>query len=386
MASGPGSPCASAPDEDNESTISSNSTTSTDFYAQEPFGTFCLKVLKLANDTIWPEPEFEAIQTNYMEGGLDHRIVGITRRRHDFANTTNPPVDEQFILRTPRYASVGGIQETVATLSFLKEHTTIPVPRVEAFDASRDNILDRPYTIQNLVSGTALISAYPKLSHSGRCRVATELGGIFKQMLETRCDMAGKLTLAKNGGENEDGELQYRAMPLLPRDPSLSRPYSNGPPSQSTHDLLTSILLAEKADDDPEQFGNDDEAPWRPLWDKFLTVTQQLEECGWLADRHYYCVALTNLEFKSHNILANTDTDDPNAPMISVVLDWDYAVFAPAFVACQPPMWLWAWKDDEDEDEGEANEVPETPERQEIKRLFEEAAGEDYAQLSYPPA
>ena len=63
------------------------------------------------------------------------------------------------------------------------------------------------------------------------------------------------------------------------------------------------------------------------------------------------------------------------------------------FVNCMPPAWLW--------DDGQANQVdehgldpwpyelrgandtPSTPEKQEIKRVFEENAGPEYPSLAY---
>ncbi|KAH6983895.1 hypothetical protein EDB80DRAFT_875412 [Ilyonectria destructans] len=77
---------------------------------------------------------------------------------------------------------------------------------------------------------------------------------------------------------------------------------------------------------------------------------------------------------------------DTQLSIISGVLDWDSAVFAPMFMSCAPPMWIWAWQDDEDEDERTANDKPPTSEGVRLKLAFEEAAGKDFAKFAYEPA
>ena len=78
---------------------------------------------------------------------------------------------------------------------------------------------------------------------------------------------------------------------------------------------------------------------------------------------------------------------------VTGILDWDEAVFAPKFVTSSLPGWLWSYDIDDpvDEDglipwlyevEG-ANDVPTTPEQQELKLIFEECAGLENPSLAY---
>lgn len=116
--------------------------------------------------------------------------------------------------------------------------------------------------------------------------------------------------------------------------------------------------------------------------DRFCTMAIELDRGGWFNNVPN---CLTHFDFAPRNILVNPKTDSRN-PVITGVLDWDNAGFAPMFMACAPPLWIWGWLDDEDEDERTASEEPPTPEARELKKLFEEAAGEDYIRFSYPPA
>jgi len=83
-------------------------------------------------------------------------------------------------------------------------------------------------------------------------------------------------------------------------------------------------------------------------------MTKELHALGYLQDTS---LTLCHLDFEARNILIDPSN---NVQPISAILDWDSAVFAPAFMACTPPMWLWAWKEDEDEDERDANNTPDT--------------------------
>jgi len=62
----------------------------------------------------------------------------------------------------------------------------------------------------------------------------------------------------------------------------------------------------------------------------------------------------------------------------------------PAFMAANPPRWLWMWSDedgsdDDEDDETHANDAPEDPQNQKIKRIFEDAAGPLYRRFAYDP-
>ena len=251
-----------------------------------------------------------------------------------------------------------------------------PAPEVVRFEESAGNALGSPYAVQNRIAGIDLYSSFPNLSHEQRCRTARELGAVFNQMLSVRSSVAGKLVLPPEPGENH---TPVYVAPLQSEDASLARPYSDSEEEESTHDLLTGIFLAQKADD-LEKFPKDKVGP--KLWDEFCKMTSESDAGGWLADEQY---SIAHLDLAPRNILVDPALDT-QVPIITGILDWDSAVLAPRFMSCAPPMWIWAWKDDEDEDERMANDDPGTAEGRELKALFEEAAGEDYVRLAYEPA
>lgn len=347
-------------------------------YDHEPFDTFRHRVLALAL-SIWRDGKPDEFTIERLPGGGFNRIIGLTRRRINVQSNTSANANTQYILRIPRF-DAAQVDREVTVLQFLSQHTSIPAPKVIEFDETSDNVLNSPYTVQNRIAGVDLYSSFPNLSHKERCLVARELGGIFNQMLAVRSSMAGKLVLP--GDHKKSEKTPIHVAPLGLTDPSLARPYGDdSAPPQSAYELLTSVFLARKADD-LERCPSDTVGP--ELWDRFCRMTSELDAGGWLVDRQY---SIAHLDLAPRNILVNASADaQQQLPIISGVLDWDSAVLAPMFMSCSPPLWIWAWQDDEDEDERTANDTPPTPEGQQLKMLFERAAGQDYMRLAYEPA
>ena len=80
--------------------------------------------------------------------------------------------------------------------------------------------------------------------------------------------------------------------------------------------------------------------PWKNLW----PIVEKLNELGIFEDNNYY---LTHMDFEPRNVMV--DIVDDSTARLSAILDWDEAVFAPAFVNCKPPSWLWDFEGEVDE-------------------------------------
>ncbi|RGP67329.1 phosphotransferase enzyme family [Fusarium sporotrichioides] len=340
-------------------------------YDHEPFETFRSRVLTFALSTIWPDAVAQEITVERLKGGGFNRIIALTRQSVD----AQPDKKTDYILRIPRF-DAAQVENEVAALQFVHQNTKIPAPTVVTMDGTEGNALSSPYTVQNRIAGVDLYSSFPNLSHNERCRVARELGDIFRQMLDVRSHRAGKLVMPTN---DKSLTAHIHVAPWNSTDPKLIAPYSNSLSPEPVHKLLTDIFNARKAED-LERCPTDTVGP--NLMDQFTQMAMELDASGYFADQHY---SIAHLDLAPRNILVDS-TADTNLPIISAVLDWDSAVLAPIFMSCTPPMWIWDWQDDEDEDERAANNTPPTPEGQELKKLFEEAAGQNYCRLAYKPA
>ncbi|KAK3688263.1 kinase-like domain-containing protein [Podospora appendiculata] len=374
------SPSCSGPQSDDHDASTVSSETSTLEYGQEAFDTFQTRVLDLAVTKLWPDTAAEDMTVERLKGGGYNRIIGLSLAQpsaHGDGKT-------DYILRIPRNDSAR-VENEVATLHFIQRRTRIPAPVVVAFDDTDENCLGSPYTLQERIPGTRLLSLFPTMTHQERIKIAEELGGIIKQMLAVRSAMPSifvpSTELPPIASSFSVAPLQLSDVMLLsliraPRatDTRLARPYSEGAPT------VTSLFRAERERllklDPNDSFGTD-------LIDKFSQMVSDLEAQGWLVNDHY---TIVHWDLAPRNILVNP-TDNPQAPLISGMLDWDCAILGPMFMTCGPPLWIWAWSDeDEDEDEKIANNDPSDPEARELKEVFEKAAGPDYLSFAYKPA
>jgi len=114
--------------------------------------------------------------------------------------------------------------------------------------------------------------------------------------------------------------------------------------------------------------------------DSLVTVALQMDRSGFHGDDKNSLYNL-DLNHAPRNIMVDSQGDGSTTG----ILDWDSAIFAPRFVGCTPPMGIWAWDDEEDEDERKANDTPPTPEKQELKQLFEDAIGQDFLEYACEP-
>ena len=252
----------------------------------------------------------------------------------------------------------------------------IPVPAVTAFDAAAENALGVPYMIQNRVIGTNLYSCFPTLPHSQQVQIARELGAIFRQMLDVRSPVGGRVVLDGKKGATRIAPIRWRKDDGDDDDDNsnTASEQQQTPPQQSPYQWLSTLFAAEHAAD-----------PSGTLWSEFDRMAHELDAGGWFSQVWY---SLAHLDLAPRNILINEAASLENAlcarrPIITAVLDWDSAVLAPCFLSCYPPLWLWGWRDDEDEDERTANDDPGTPQGRQLKMQFEEAAGTNYVRFAY---
>ena len=116
------------------------------------------------------------------------------------------------------------------------------------------------------------------------------------------------------------------------------------------------------------------------LYDSMIEVVHEIDELS-LFKPDIYC--LCHVDLHQGNIMVEVQSDA--SLELTAILDWDEAVFAPNFVACEPRWRLWdddEWHVDEEglltwpyELEG-ANNLPSTPEKQELKRYLQSTLGQ----------
>jgi aminoglycoside phosphotransferase (APT) family kinase protein len=114
------------------------------------------------------------------------------------------------------------LESQVTTLRLLEKETTIPVPRVFAFDVSCDNEIGAPYLCMSLVPGRPVIEAWfdPACQslEERRQRILATLAQHVAQLSKFRFERIGSPRLAEDGSltvgrcynwhENDDGSVR----------------------------------------------------------------------------------------------------------------------------------------------------------------------------------
>ncbi|OAL43401.1 hypothetical protein IQ07DRAFT_485939, partial [Pyrenochaeta sp. DS3sAY3a] len=126
------------------------------------------------------------------------------------------------------------------------------------------------------------------------------------------------------------------------------------------------------------------------LFDDLKAMAADLEADGWFENVPF---SLCHTDLEPRNIIFDPSNKSSES-IITGILDWDNALFAPSFRLCKPPVWIWGWMDEpedpsannEKEDEKMANYIPPTDEDKALKEIFEEAAGPLYMRYAYSTA
>ncbi|KAL8676516.1 MAG: hypothetical protein Q9224_007279, partial [Gallowayella concinna] len=319
---------------------------------------------------LWPAAsEDEDFEVERLKGGSYNRIIGIK---------TPPSTGEsegRYILRIPRF-EIAQQQREIAILRYVQKHTSIPVAEVIFSDSTTQNPLNEQYVIQTRIAGQSLQIAYPTLDHEQKRAIAKQWGQILLAQRTVKSDFSGVV----DANTNEDGSQTYTIHPYdVFSDPKIDPVEIGLVPKQSILDMFVTQCarwdaaeLRTSLTDDPELRLDH--------WDRLATIAKEMDAAGLFKDTYF---TLCHLDLHPRNVMVDIQAD--GAALISGVLDWDSAVFAPDFVVCTPPSWIWAWIDDDDERLDEADTTPADPEDRVLKQDFEEAVGGELREIFYAP-
>ena len=411
-----GAPMSStASDNDSVHSCSELSDTSTLKYDQESYNLFRARVEKLC-ESLWPprrsikqslsnsklarrtrangffrlfvpSPVQEGPLIERLKGGDYNRITGI---KLPLASGEDD-INRNLILRVPRWGQ-GQTQRVAATLDYVRQNSSIPVATIIAKDFSNDNPLESPYLLQFRIPGCNLEVLWTDLSHSQRCTVAREIGRVIRSLMTLESPVTGHVEASSR--DTETAEL-YTIVPFdlknvdgdLFEEPEQQPSQFTGAPrvSQTTLDFFKCQIGRWRTVDVDRNAGMVDRTIG--LWDGMLKVVEEMNDLEmFTAERQCLC----HVDLHPRNIMVKVQPD--NSIQVTGILDWDEAVVAPKFMACEPPGWLWGFDPDDLQHDNiptwpyempGANDVPSIPEEQELKAILEESAGSEYLGLAY---
>lgn len=351
--------------------------TSTAEYDQEPFETFRLHVQELASE-LWDDSIAENILIERLCGGGYNRIIGVSK------TPTATDAGFNYVLRIPRFED-SDISKDLAALQYVHNLGGIPVPGIIQFDTGSENKLGKPYMLLHRLPGQDINShGYSTLNHGEKCRIAKDLGHLYRQMLATTSDIPGILDLKSSSSLSGSVVEPFINADLFEGE-ILASPSAR--PSTTPKDWLCYIFETKKN-------------IWLKRWnhhkdslkifDDLMAMVADLEADGWFENVPF---SLCHTDLEPRNIIFDPSSQS-SEPIITGILDWDNALIAPSFNLCKPPVWIWGWMDepedptvdDEKENEKMANYIPPTEEYKALREIFEEAAGPVYMRYAYSSA
>jgi hypothetical protein len=199
--------------------------------------------------------------------------------------------------------------------------------------------------IRRRLPGSHVIWLYQEMSRQNRCRLERQLCDIVCCLTSHRGQRLGTITAPIN---DLSSQPDFNIQALDETRPMTNNPYSAGPrwrvtlsdlpmtsfthidapPYQGSFEALIEIFKYRNNVAFAKTTMDGLEADYTQ---KFITLTSKIGEKGYLDDMH---ITLCLLDFDPVKILANLQ--DP-VNLISGIMGSSSAVFAPSFMACQPP-------------------------------------------------
>jgi aminoglycoside phosphotransferase len=132
-------------------------------------------------------PEFADAEIQYFAKGTFNRLYSLT----------NPGWDKAYIFRVsipvePFFKT----ESEIATMEYVRRHTSMPIPRVIAFSSSDDNELGYEWILMEMMPGEPLRKLWPTMPDAARVELFAELAGHVKQLVALRFSKFGNLYFA----------------------------------------------------------------------------------------------------------------------------------------------------------------------------------------------
>ena len=304
-----------------------------DISEMEPFTEYLPKIDQLLGDIGIVGFSVEALQHGY---SFQNCVYALSSPKAD---------NEQYILRIPvcpDFQETNGrciaIENEVALLGFLGDK--LPVPRVKAYSATKENALDAPFTVQTRLPGQSLDQIYDDLDHKDKL-------GIVDQFVEVLAKLE-LVTFAKAGTLTTSSPLPA-AMSDVPRiaDPSVTV-FNEG----DAEFMEDPQVLLDRAGPDIKSFLVSHLNGWiqKELKDEgeeesltladlrhLLAIVEEMDNEKAFKDGPYP-VVLHHWDLEARNIMVERSEDSWR---ICGIIDWDDALALARPLARRPPAWIW---------------------------------------------
>ena len=405
---------------------------------ETPFEEFAWSVQQLCKK-FWPA-DYEEVTITRLDGGSFNRIVGLSVKPSlALTGKTAPALpdtkshedrSEHYILRISRDDD-SDVADHIMVLFYIRTHTSLPIPRVVAFDIGSENILERPYTLQQRMPGIPLDTIISKLTFDQRRSLAIQVAQIIKQIQDVESPVAGQIGIptltqqvpSEDPSSERQGtgpveaslekKLAFMTMTGLPSDTSeaqmsFSKVETETSSMETLQILHFDFKTAFSRDDPYNGVVNTVKSETLPVLSYFnfqfvrhMLRVLQTKSTDYILTRMYHQLMQIALEMDELHCLGKDvfnfyhgDLEPRNILVhvcdfgeihIAGILDWDNSAFVPRAVSCMAPRWIWSIKEDLDSHERDDEEDPSDPEQIALKEAFDDAIGYDWVDMAYSP-
>ncbi|KAF7888718.1 uncharacterized protein EAF02_003259 [Botrytis sinoallii] len=294
-----------------------------DWDDQEPFVTYKHKIIQLCHDLGLGEPS----KVERMRGGSFNRVVCLSLPSKD---------NQDHVLRIPRNLDTNeSTRDQVAVLHYLAP--LMLVPAVVAFDSTSDNVIGRPYILQEKLKGVNAGSVYYDLPSDEKMQFVKLLADIVKKLNTFKIDRPGQLVAGPS-------------IPSISHEP-LTIPTDIEVTGYrfSQHDALEVMSsqnkqpLSSLLDSIFEERKKADEDFMGLQWNSLQKITKEMKTAGLFSNTDTDCV-VWHWDLAFRNIMVEKQSNGQWA--LTGILDWDGLLSAPSVMTRAPPVWLWIEEND----------------------------------------
>ncbi|KAM5442587.1 hypothetical protein MferCBS31731_002466 [Microsporum ferrugineum] len=257
----------------------------------------------------------------------------------EFAGGQDGTAGERWMVRVPLLPRLAFPEEKfrseIATMKFIAEKTTIPIPRLIGYSLNKDNPLGAPFMLLDFIEGKSMFGVkILDLPEDERNRLLSNIGDIYIQLSQHRFDRIGALTL----DSDENWVFDHnRPLSVLMNEQSLAGldPCRHIGLNQTFHSTMDYIYMIHQALFDDFYKRRDsikDENDARGYLYSLHETRRFLME--WVDPKYNHGpFFLMHGDLRSANILVDDDLN------IVSVLDWEWSHTIPAQMFL-PPSWL----------------------------------------------
>ncbi|PVI00205.1 hypothetical protein DM02DRAFT_527535 [Periconia macrospinosa] len=354
--------------------------------SHEPFETFKDKVAQLAAEIF---PKARKINIERMKGGSYNRTVAVTvfdpvpnifvrsfRRLMKRPCPTN--TSQQYVFRIPRSNMEEPLEQQVAVLKMVGAKLSLPVPKVIKYDTSIENVLKKQYVVQRRIEGQNLMEVLFDLNAKQWESLLRNVMELTKAIADFHSESAGEIAKS-NLSATSQSDIQLEKFHV---------------PGQGTIDYLwkkpvtwpslpqDSLALLLEQCERWREYGEFVDWPWDYIWDGFTAISHSLHKRGFLEGPF----SLVHGDLEAYNLMVKVKDDTVE---ITGLIDWDFALFAPKFMAYRAPHWAWLGEAEEggvvvDQEVG-IDFQPKNEIAKQMKAYFLEHASEEWKKLAFAP-